>query len=104
MYRTILVPLDGSPFAEHALPVALSIARRTGATLELMHAHTAFVYVESALIYDTRLDLQLRGEEQTYLEAAAKRLRAVTSLKVNIALRDAPVADAIEEQAAAVGA
>jgi hypothetical protein len=21
MYRTILVPLDGSPFAEHALPV-----------------------------------------------------------------------------------
>ena len=29
MYRTILVPLDGSPFAEHALPLALSIARRS---------------------------------------------------------------------------
>ena len=36
MSRTILVPLDGSPFAEHAIPAALTIARRTGAALELV--------------------------------------------------------------------
>lgn len=36
MSRMILVPLDGSPFAEHALPAALAIARRTGAVLELV--------------------------------------------------------------------
>lgn len=36
MSRSILVPLDGSAFAEHALPVAISIARRTGAALELI--------------------------------------------------------------------
>lgn len=36
MSRTILVPLDGSAFAEHALPPAISIARRVGAALELL--------------------------------------------------------------------
>ena len=33
MYRSLLVPLDGSAFAEHALPLALGLARRSGATL-----------------------------------------------------------------------
>jgi nucleotide-binding universal stress UspA family protein len=36
MSRTILVPLDGSTFAEHAIPAAVGIARRTGAALELI--------------------------------------------------------------------
>ena len=43
MSRTILVPLDGSPFAEHALPAALAIARRTGAALELVIVDRAAV-------------------------------------------------------------
>ncbi len=36
MYRSILVPLDGSRMAEWALPVAISIARRQSAQLELI--------------------------------------------------------------------
>jgi nucleotide-binding universal stress UspA family protein len=39
MYRTILVPLDGSAFGEHALPFALTIARRSDASIELVHVH-----------------------------------------------------------------
>lgn len=38
MYRSILVPLDGSGFGEHALPIAIGIARRTGATITLARA------------------------------------------------------------------
>jgi nucleotide-binding universal stress UspA family protein len=34
--RTILVPLDGTAVAEHALPHAIAIARRCGATLRLL--------------------------------------------------------------------
>jgi nucleotide-binding universal stress UspA family protein len=34
--RRILVPLDGSKLAERALPAAASLARQTGATLELI--------------------------------------------------------------------
>jgi nucleotide-binding universal stress UspA family protein len=36
MYRSLLVPLDGSAFAEQALPVALTIARRAGAELQVV--------------------------------------------------------------------
>ena len=39
MFRSIMVPLDGSPFAEYALPYALRIARRTGAHIGLVHNH-----------------------------------------------------------------
>ena len=31
MLRSILVPLDGSEFAENAIPLALNIATRAGA-------------------------------------------------------------------------
>jgi nucleotide-binding universal stress UspA family protein len=36
MYRTILVPLNGEPRAERALPLAEALARRTGARLVLL--------------------------------------------------------------------
>jgi nucleotide-binding universal stress UspA family protein len=39
MYRRILVPLDCTPFGDQALPYAVAIARRTGASIELVHVH-----------------------------------------------------------------
>jgi nucleotide-binding universal stress UspA family protein len=39
MYRRILVPLDGTRFGDHALPYAVDIATRTGASIELVHVH-----------------------------------------------------------------
>jgi nucleotide-binding universal stress UspA family protein len=36
MFKSILVPLDGSTFAEHAIPLAESIARHAGANLRLL--------------------------------------------------------------------
>ena len=38
MFKTILVPLDGSTLAEQALPPAGELARRTGATIILVRA------------------------------------------------------------------
>ncbi len=37
MFRNILVPLDGSSRAEHALPVAARLAQATGGTVVLLH-------------------------------------------------------------------
>ncbi len=40
MYRRVLVPLDGSPLAEAALPHAVAVAGRFGAALTLMQVVT----------------------------------------------------------------
>lgn len=42
MYRSLLVPLDGSASAEQALPLALSLARRAGAKLNLVSVQVPF--------------------------------------------------------------
>ena len=39
MFRRIMVPLDGSPFGDYVLPTAATLARHTGATLDLVHVH-----------------------------------------------------------------
>jgi nucleotide-binding universal stress UspA family protein len=39
MLQAILVPLDGSPAAEEALPAAIGLARRSGAAVHLVHVH-----------------------------------------------------------------
>jgi nucleotide-binding universal stress UspA family protein len=39
--RSLLVPLDGTPFGEYALPLAAGIARRAGAELRVVHVHTS---------------------------------------------------------------
>lgn len=47
MYQQILVPLDGSAFAESALPLALELSRRTGADVHLttvLEPVTSFAY------------------------------------------------------------
>ncbi len=43
MYRTILVPLDGSRYAEAAVPLARAIAERSGAKLHLVMVHHSVV-------------------------------------------------------------
>jgi nucleotide-binding universal stress UspA family protein len=105
MYRSILVPLDGSAFGEQALPLALAIARRAGAAVQLVHVHTAFVYVESGFIYDNTADRHIRQQEQGYLEDAVKRWgSAAGGVPLSGALRDGRVADAVQEQLAHTGA
>jgi nucleotide-binding universal stress UspA family protein len=106
MYRNIMVPLDGSPFAEHALPFAASIARRAGATLYLVRAHVpvAPLYSDRELVVDESLDGTIRESEAAYLDAVVKRLTEVVSVTVSRTLVDGPVADALHEHGSAVAA
>jgi nucleotide-binding universal stress UspA family protein len=39
MFHTIVVPLDGTPFAEHAVPTALMLARAGGGRVVLVHVY-----------------------------------------------------------------
>jgi nucleotide-binding universal stress UspA family protein len=103
MVRTILVPLDGSSFGENALPVALHLARTSGASVQLVLVHAAMSYAESGLVYDGGMDQLLREQEQGYLEAVVKRLQAASPVAVTWTLRDGLIVDGICEQAAACG-
>lgn len=78
MYRTILVPLDGSPFAEHALPVALAIARRSGAAIHLVNVSIPLsgAALESGVSLNLgELEKSLADRAQAYLDGTLARLR-----------------------------
>lgn len=85
--RRVLVPLDGTPFAEAALPLARLIARRAGAELVLTHvvvphwmppSHVVGVAVALPLaaVPDTQTTHELRRARQDYLDDAVARTRA----------------------------
>jgi nucleotide-binding universal stress UspA family protein len=87
--KNILVPLDGSPFAEQVLELALSLGKLYGAAYALLRviqpiqAMTMPVgagsFGEMAHRMMERLDVlqeQLRKEAQEYLDGVAARLRA----------------------------
>jgi len=76
MSRTILVPLDGSTFAEHAVPAAIGIARRTGAALELIivdRPPVSWIVPEVPITFDEKY---LGIDGQRYLERLHTRMPA----------------------------
>jgi nucleotide-binding universal stress UspA family protein len=78
MIRSILIPLDGSPLAEQALPLGTSIARRSGASIVLLQVIPIPVSaIGDALQGITALDDQLaatREFAEEYLRTVAQRL------------------------------
>jgi nucleotide-binding universal stress UspA family protein len=105
-YRSILVPLDGSDLAEHALPTALSLARRHGAALHIARVYVpvAGIYGEHAVRYDEALDRELMKRAREYLDDVAARLSAVAGVPLSSALLEGEVADVIAQQAATLNA
>lgn len=68
-FRTILVPLDGSPLAEHALPVAMELARLARAGLTLVRV----VDTHKGLAGGDELE-QFEREAEVYLRQRAETL------------------------------
>lgn len=96
MIRSIVVPLDGSSFGEHALPLAASIARRSGAVLYLVHVHQVVspTVVAGVALMDS-LDLHLRQDEQAYLSDVVRRVSVRPGLKVEAHLIESEVVPAL---------
>jgi nucleotide-binding universal stress UspA family protein len=94
MYHSILVPLDGSAFGEYALPFALSLARRTGAQLHLVHVHMP----PRPILADAN-DAELRGYERMYFEGLVQRIEARWNVPITTMLLDGPVAQRLHEYA-----
>lgn len=83
--RAILVPLDGSVFAEQALEVGASLARKAGAALHLVSVHEPIPVAAMPLEMPVELsDYDERGRSNLadYLESVSARVRESHGLTV----------------------
>ncbi|MCU0633904.1 MAG: universal stress protein [Gemmatimonadaceae bacterium] len=80
MAQPILVPLDGSAFAEAALPVAAALSRGTGAPIAVALVHDPSAYIRFAPSdvaippHDAPMMRQLIDEQRAYLDRVVARL------------------------------
>ena len=97
MIRSIMVPLDGSRFGEHALPLALALARRAEATLQLVHVHQAMppASIAGVVVLDDA-ELLMQKEELAYLDKVVRRLTEVAPVQVTTALLQGEVVSALQ--------
>lgn len=107
MYRKIVVPLDGSTFAEQALSHAQAIGSPSGTEIHLLSVaplledqglavvdlYPIYVY-RDYLVDQTQETHRIRGELQDYLNQVAARLQAA-DFRVRISIRFGQPADEI---------
>lgn len=115
MFRRIVVPLDGSAFADRALPVATQIARMAGAAIELVHVHVpahfangtdtipAFRY-QGVLEFAAGLEEARRRQEIDALHERAVELQASEGIDVSVRVISGHIGDAVEHEAEAFNA
>ncbi len=105
MLRTILVPLDGSRFGEHALPLALTLARKAKARIHLVHSHQRLdsPYAEM-MVFDDTLDDQMKRQELGYLDLTVRNLKQHFDGEITYTIEEGHTATVIQHQAAEVAA
>lgn len=99
MYRKILVPLDGSKFAESALPLALSLTRRTKANLHVSTVQEAI----PSFAYDEWENAAAEWSEQ-YLGNVAERMAPHAGGEITVALLSGHIVETLEKEAQSQGA
>jgi nucleotide-binding universal stress UspA family protein len=102
MYRSIMVPLDGSLPSEQSLPYAAALARRSGAALQLAYVHTPLI-VGEGVMYFGMPDAQLWEEENNYLLSVVERLKKTGLDKISAHVLEGSVAEMLQEQALGEG-
>jgi nucleotide-binding universal stress UspA family protein len=102
MFRSVLVPLDGSPFGEQALPTALSLARWAKAELKIVHVHTPLVvvYGDTPAMFDLSLDNRIKEQHQAYLARIVHRLASQTDVPVQSVLLEGEIVPRLLEYVA----
>lgn len=96
MCRSILVPLDGSAFSEHALPLALSVARRSGAQLYLAHVLSGRGGLSNGV------DRVTAASRTVYLERLAQQIENQSVRAPITSILTGPIADTLLDYARSI--
>jgi nucleotide-binding universal stress UspA family protein len=97
---SVTVPLDGSSFAEQAIPLAARLARSSSATLRLVLVHTPASTWDPGVafsLFDPDVEVQVREREYAYIDAIARKLTAEGKLHVECALLSGSIAESLED-------
>ncbi len=106
MYKTILVPFDGSALSARALPIAAELARRSEARLHVVMVHDPSAYIPfvpgevSIPVYDAELVHLHREQDQEKLRVAVAELEQAGTLASGVLL-EGTVIEALVEYAQA---
>lgn len=101
LFRSILVPLDGSGLAEQALPFALAIAERGRSKIKLVLVHeppTTILGPEDAELY-ARVEVAALRAEREYLKGVIQRFRGGTAQALSSAVLKGKVAGTLARYA-----
>jgi nucleotide-binding universal stress UspA family protein len=99
MFKNILVPVDGSDHALHALDVACDLAQKYGATLRLVHAYPPLFTDVMMSDADIEAVIALRTQAGDAILQHARERAQVCVSDITTELREAPDAEAILEEA-----
>jgi len=91
MYAQIVVPLDGSTFAESALPLALTAAKETGAGIHLV----TVLEPVSAFAYDG-WEAPAKEWSSEYLDDVARRISSETGVATTSAVVEGLTVEALQ--------
>jgi nucleotide-binding universal stress UspA family protein len=97
MAEPIVVPLDGSGFAEEALGPATQIAVKLYEPVELTLVHAPSPMLADVPGAGLGLDAEVRADERIYLEKVAQRLSDEMGVSARTAILDGPVASTLIE-------
>ncbi|HEU4697853.1 MAG TPA: universal stress protein [Gemmatimonadales bacterium] len=89
MYRSILLPLDGSALAERAIPLAAGLAAASGALLHVVVVHkwlASWSPVNPFALTLDEIDAQARREKEAYLQRVADDIAQHYDLTVRPAM------------------
>jgi nucleotide-binding universal stress UspA family protein len=104
MFQRIVVPLDGSAFAEIAIPAALQLARRTaGAKVHFIrvYAPPSELVPSPEMMWPAEPDAALRKLASDYLAAVSERVRGDASVPITYELVDGSAGPRLVEGLAA---
>jgi len=107
MFHKVLVPLDGSWFAEAALPAAARIAKAAGGTLDLVMVRQpvpALSGMGDLVVASPEFQREMLTQDQVYLTETAAGVSAQRRLTVDYREVDGMAGPEICEEAARVGA